>query len=946
MSNIFKIHFLFKKYKLLFILLLFSISLFSETTLDFKNALYRQTSLLSYIQNNGYQDRENIPCLIKTSLSKDELEQNGVHVESNVGNIFSAKINRNEIENFKKLSGIEQVYFLPQDEPLLDVSTSDAMTGSDYLGCDADYLQSIGLDGSGVILGILDYYPLNWKHEDFFETGWNTDDLRVLYIWNQNDDSGTHPTGYTYGSEYSKSDLMSDNGPLINSGNHGTQCTGIAAGDGSGSGVGSPYKGMSPSVDIIYIHKKGYSENTIDAFSYFSQKANDLGRPIIVSFSGGSYNGLTDGSDPVSVAIDNFCENGKMASVAVGNYYSYDHAQSNTTFGSPTTDITVDITTYSDNGTGQFEDYLDINFYYKAGDNFDVTVTDPSELLSYETTIADDDEVFDTAFGRLYIWHNDYPSIEVAITDEVGTVTVGDTWTIAFACPDATYDDQGGKWSAWMNARHITGDFTNYQTTENTLNVYASSTECLGVGAYYKTTGSLYGGCSAGLTFDGRVKPDIATPTSANTTTNTGPTTYAALGATSGAAPHAAGMVALLFQLYPDLDSSTIITYFTDSAWNDTDTAVYGALPNNRFGYGKMNCPGIYEQTASSDVTLSVSTNEVTYSFDTGSDTGIDMIFHGLGSTEDISVIKYPSTALDSDISDVNMSNYRWIIEGSGFTSVDIYFDINELAGVGDASTVNIYKRNLEGSGTFGSPLTKTISGSEIIVNVTSLSEFVLGSDSEDNPLPVSLSHFSVALNDANKPLLNWTTQSETENSGWNIYRGLNKYFFDQDNLIKLNAVSGLIEGAGTTAVETCYSYEDGSFLEDETNYWYFLQSVSIDGTTHLYDAVNLFFENGEDEPTLPELLENRLYQNYPNPFNPETVISFATENDDHIEISIFNIKGQIIKTLTDQEFSKGKHDLIWNGLDYENKPVTSGLYLYKLKSRKFTTIKKMLLLK
>ena len=74
------------------------------------------------------------------------------------------------------------------------------------------------------------------------------------------------------------------------------------------------------------------------------------------------------------------------------------------------------------------------------------------------------------------------------------------------------------------------------------------------------------------------------------------------------------------------------------------------------------------------------------------------------------------------------------------------------------------------------------------------------------------------------------------------------------------------------------------------------------------------------------------LYQNYPNPFNPSTSIEFSIQNDSEIELSVFNIKGQRIILLANQEFSKGNHVLVWNGVDTNNKPVSSGVYFYKLK--------------
>ena len=87
--------------------------------------------------------------------------------------------------------------------------------------------------------------------------------------------------------------------------------------------------------------------------------------------------------------------------------------------------------------------------------------------------------------------------------------------------------------------------------------------------------------------------------------------------------------------------------------------------------------------------------------------------------------------------------------------------------------------------------------------------------------------------------------------------------------------------------------------------------------------------------------------ENYPNPFNPSTTIEFSIQNDSDIDISIYNIKGQRIRNLTQNEFSKGNHSIIWNGDDEFGKPVSSGIYYYKLNVNcKTELVKKCLLLK
>ncbi len=92
---------------------------------------------------------------------------------------------------------------------------------------------------------------------------------------------------------------------------------------------------------------------------------------------------------------------------------------------------------------------------------------------------------------------------------------------------------------------------------------------------------------------------------------------------------------------------------------------------------------------------------------------------------------------------------------------------------------------------------------------------------------------------------------------------------------------------------------------------------------------------------------------NYPNPFNPETTIFFnlTTEHTESTELIIYNIKGQKIRTLgcinrVDVKATESLHHVVWNGKDDNNKPVSTGIYFYKLIAGEYSKTKKMLLLK
>ncbi len=91
----------------------------------------------------------------------------------------------------------------------------------------------------------------------------------------------------------------------------------------------------------------------------------------------------------------------------------------------------------------------------------------------------------------------------------------------------------------------------------------------------------------------------------------------------------------------------------------------------------------------------------------------------------------------------------------------------------------------------------------------------------------------------------------------------------------------------------------------------------------------------------------NYSLSNYPNPFNPTTTISFDLPKSAKVDLSIYNIKGQKVKTLTSEKYSKGKHSLIWNGTNDENQNVGSGVYFYKLNvNGKIKSVKKCMMVK
>lgn len=100
------------------------------------------------------------------------------------------------------------------------------------------------------------------------------------------------------------------------------------------------------------------------------------------------------------------------------------------------------------------------------------------------------------------------------------------------------------------------------------------------------------------------------------------------------------------------------------------------------------------------------------------------------------------------------------------------------------------------------------------------------------------------------------------------------------------------------------------------------------------------------DDQVVQGLNQLTLHQNYPNPFNPTTTISYSLPEATKLRLDIYNLKGQLVKTLVNTEVSAGLHSVVWNGKDMNNTAVASGVYFYRVSSQNGIQTKRMLLMK
>lgn len=120
------------------------------------------------------------------------------------------------------------------------------------------------------------------------------------------------------------------------------------------------------------------------------------------------------------------------------------------------------------------------------------------------------------------------------------------------------------------------------------------------------------------------------------------------------------------------------------------------------------------------------------------------------------------------------------------------------------------------------------------------------------------------------------------------------------------------------------------------------LHKVDIaDATGTLLKVQSINQTMSEQLPTIFSLA-----QNYPNPFNAQTTISFALPKTTNVNLKIYNIEGQLVKTLVNKRVEAGNHTVHWNGKDSSDRDVSSGIYFYKIIASDFNMTRKMVVTK
>jgi hypothetical protein len=124
------------------------------------------------------------------------------------------------------------------------------------------------------------------------------------------------------------------------------------------------------------------------------------------------------------------------------------------------------------------------------------------------------------------------------------------------------------------------------------------------------------------------------------------------------------------------------------------------------------------------------------------------------------------------------------------------------------------------------------------------------------------------------------------------------------------------------------------------------INCVSNDAFIFMVDDFTMNLGNQSNEQPITPVITTALNGNFPNPFNPNTTISYSVKGTQPVVVEIFNTKGQKVKTLVNETKAEGNHKIAWDGTDDNNVKVSSGVYFYKMNAGKYSSSKKMILMK
>ena len=216
---------------------------------------------------------------------------------------------------------------------------------------------------------------------------------------------------------------------------------------------------------------------------------------------------------------------------------------------------------------------------------------------------------------------------------------------------------------------------------------------------------------------------------------------------------------------------------------------------------------------------------------------------------------------------------------------------------------------------------------------------FLSWQDDIDESLPVTLSEWS-GSSSSKGIILQWSTESEIENLGFIIERkSASRSTWREIAHFKTHTD---LEGQGSVNHRTDYQYTD-QWVQDGFSYDYRLSDVDYHGKVNYHPAITVTMK-GAFSSVRPDHFG--LIDAFPNPCNPQTTIQYNLPEETVASLLIYDISGNEISTLVNQQNVAGFNTVVWNGMNDFGQPVASGVYVIQLQAKGFNQSKKIVLLK
>jgi minor extracellular serine protease Vpr len=279
-----------------------------------------------------YHSNDDVHILLLTdaSFNKTCLSTHGARIQSDLHDIFSVLVPRNALVPLMSCRGVLAAELpSPSQSMRLQMDSARSVLGVNAIQDGTLQGLSQAYQGEDVIIGIVDV-GFQHRHPAFLDSDSTT--LRISRMWQQNQDIGAPPQGFSYGTEYiGKEEIYKD---VDLHGTHGTHVAGIA----SGSGIGSPdlkYRGIAPKAELVFVSIKYYNDTIpgsahsdyvianpaiIDAYQYIFDYAQSVGKPAVINLSWGMHTGPHDGTSIFDLATDRLVGQGMILVGAAGNY--------------------------------------------------------------------------------------------------------------------------------------------------------------------------------------------------------------------------------------------------------------------------------------------------------------------------------------------------------------------------------------------------------------------------------------------------------------------------------------------------------------------------------------------------------------------------------------------------------------------------------------------------